>query len=202
MICDNEKCAEAVTVSGRTSVDVDFNHEGHPFLSTYYKILFAFPSPVPISMPIHTPDGVKSALIAAAGLLWATPDAAMNKLRQAVEAFLSAEKIPSTTTKKPRGRVRLSLHCRITRYGETPKGLPLASALLAAKWLGNAGSHDDGSASVTRDDVLLAFQVVEHVLDERYSDRRQKLLQQITAVNKKKGPVRPTRRKTRVKPPF
>jgi len=60
--------------------------------------------------------------------------------------------------------------------------------ILAIKWLGNAGSH--GHAEVTMDDVMDAYELTEHILEEIYEPKLKKLKAIAKKVNKKKGPVK------------
>lgn len=78
----------------------------------------------------------------------------------------------------------LNLHSRI---GLLPaKHSDLRDLLFAIKWLGNAGSHAD--SVVTLDDVMDAYELVDHVLQELYAQRAKKAKALAKLVNKKKGP--------------
>lgn len=63
---------------------------------------------------------------------------------------------------------------------------------MAVKWLGNAGTHD----VLTHEDVLDAFELLDHTLDEVYHDRSKRILRTAKAINRAKGPAkkRPKRR--------
>lgn len=78
----------------------------------------------------------------------------------------------------------LNLHSRINllpeKYGE------LKELLLAIKWLGNAGSHADSPISI--DDVMDAYQLIDHVLQELYVQKGKKAKALAKLINKKKGP--------------
>ncbi len=58
--------------------------------------------------------------------------------------------------------------------------------LFAIKWLGNAGSHSLDEVSF--DDVMDAYELISHVLDELYLSRKKKLSALAKKVNKRKGP--------------
>ena len=58
--------------------------------------------------------------------------------------------------------------------------------LLAAKWLGNSGSH---AGAIERDDVLDAFEMIEFVLENRYGTAKAELMAKVKAVNESKGPA-------------
>lgn len=86
--------------------------------------------------------------------------------------------IPS---KGPNGR-RLTLHSRIEDFAKTDDGN--GTFLSAIKWLGNSGSHPGG---LTREDVLDAFDMIEHVLEDRFTTTKKDLMAKVAAVNAKKG---------------
>ena len=65
----------------------------------------------------------------------------------------------------------------------------LKDLILAIKWLGNAGTHD-GGAKVTLDDVMDAYELTDHILQEVYSPKLAKLHKLAKKVNKQKGPVK------------
>ena len=64
----------------------------------------------------------------------------------------------------------LSLHARIDAFAKTKS--PVGSQLMALKWLGNAGSH---STEVSKDDLLDAFEIMEHSLVEIIDKRSAKV---------------------------
>jgi len=57
--------------------------------------------------------------------------------------------------------------------------------LIAIKWLENAGIH--GHGEVTMDDVMDAYELTEHILEEIYEPKIKKLKAIAKKVNKKKG---------------
>ncbi|RYD83115.1 MAG: DUF4145 domain-containing protein, partial [Verrucomicrobiaceae bacterium] len=82
---------------------------------------------------------------------------------------------------------RMTLHARIEKYGTlAKKNKTNGQVLLAIKWLGNSGSHSGG---LTREDVLMAFDMLELVLTNLYSNTKQEIMRQVKAVNKAKGPM-------------
>lgn len=188
--CDNARCGDVATVHGETGVDPSEHPEDGPQFITLYRTLSVHPSPMPIRIPPETPVEVASALRDAAALLWPDAEAAANKVRQAVERFLTVEGVTGTETTKAGKAQRLHLHGRIEVYGKQPDRAEAAEALLAAKWIGNAGSHSPEDASgMRRDDVLDAMEMMEQVLEDRYVGTRAKLRRKIADVNERKGIV-------------
>lgn len=85
----------------------------------------------------------------------------------------------------------MTLHARIEEYRKKDPGL--GDSLLAVKWLGNAGSH----ATLTRNDVFDALDMVEHVLDEVFTQRAKTVAKLAKKINKARGPARPGRTRRR-----
>ena len=93
-------------------------------------------------------------------------------------------RVPRTTGRiAGRKRSFLTLHARLDRF--KAKNGELGAALMAVKWLGNAASH---SSSLTRDDVLDGFEILEHVLDEPYSQREARVRSLSSEINRRKAP--------------
>ena len=65
----------------------------------------------------------------------------------------------------------LTLHDRITIFQATDS--IVGTQLMALKWLGNAGSHEN---SVLKKDLLDAFEILDHVLVEVFEQRSQKVM--------------------------
>jgi hypothetical protein len=76
----------------------------------------------------------------------------------------------------------LKLHRRVELYEKREP--TLGKHLMAIKWLGNSGSH---VGSVSREDLLDAFEILEHVLDEILRGRSKKIAQLAKKLNKKHG---------------
>jgi hypothetical protein len=86
--------------------------------------------------------------------------------------LLTEQGVRRTTISKRRKREALSLHSRILEY--RAKRPDVAELLLAVKWLGNAGSHP-GTGTVSQEDLLDGFEMLEQVLDEVYRRTRARL---------------------------
>ena len=78
----------------------------------------------------------------------------------------------------------LTLHARLERFAA--KNQQVGEHLLAIKWLGNSGSH---ASELTKHDVMDAFELLEHALEEIYDSKTSRLNTLSASINKKKGPV-------------
>ncbi|MCU1283314.1 MAG: hypothetical protein JWM53_6860 [bacterium] len=151
----------------------------------YYRPLFFTESPHVVAIPEATPDAVTAELVLAFQLFWSDPGSCANHIRSAVERLLTAQRIPQTNgrTAKTGGRRFLTLATRVERFRARHKAL--ADSLDAIRWLGNAGSHAD---TITCDDVLDGFEILEHVLDTLYVKRERRVGALTRAINRRKGP--------------
>ena len=77
----------------------------------------------------------------------------------------------------------LSLHARIDLFRQTNPDL--ADALMAVKWIGNAGSH---SRPIMREDLLDGYELMEHVLDELFVQREKRIARLSRQINRRKRP--------------
>ena len=110
-------------------------------------------------------------------LYFTDPSASLNCARTAIEAVLTNLGID--------GSNKASLHKRIQLLPE--EHAELADLLLAAKWLGNSGSHE--GEQPTTADVQMAYSLLEYVLSEIYEKKTEKLREIAKRVNEKKGPI-------------
>jgi Domain of unknown function (DUF4145) len=188
LVCNNEICQEPVVVSGVGKVDLvrtdDYDYD---YLESFYAN-YVNPSPALIALsPIYPHEVIlelKKSFVAS----WGDYSAAGNHVRASVERLLDHLKEPKTKLVKSGKRERLSLHTRILGLAHRDKDL--SEALLAAKWLGNAGSHSD---DLTQDDVCDALDILESVLDELFVRHKARLKKLVAAINLKKGPAKRSR---------
>ena len=182
--CGSPNCREVVMLVGRTETSEYFDeYEGQSIeealIPTYFE-----PPVMPIQVPRECHEEVCNSVRMAAQLLWANPPAAGNALRTALEALLSHKRIPKKGKDKQGRLVPLSLHSRIDRF--LKKDSRIGEILLAVKWLGNVGSH---SNELTKEDVLDAFELLEHALEEMFLQKTQKLTKLTKQIIERKGPA-------------
>jgi len=184
--CNMPSCAEIAAISGDSPSNFleyqdDYQHIQE--LHNLFVVRSISPPPLPIQIAAGSPDPVKDCISVAASLIWSSADAAGNKLRQALELLLDEASVPAVGSDgKP-----LFLHNRIEEFAKTdPEN---GEILLAAKWIGNSGSHAGG---LTRDDVLDAFDMVEYVLENMFGTTKKNLMAKVAAINAQKGPLKKT----------
>lgn len=185
--CTNDKCKEVVASSGTGMVyyDVVEDEQGYPeqVWGDYFKPKHFQPHLKLIPIPEDAPAEVANALNESFKLFFCSPSAASNHVRASVEAILTDLKVKRYETTKGKRRI-ISLHRRISLLQGKHKDL--YDLFLAVKWLGNAGSHI--GQELTADDVMDAYEIMEHILDEVYENKTAKVKAIAKKVNKRKGP--------------
>lgn len=182
--CSNAACQETAAVAGIKRVEENQIDWDELVRTDRYEITSFTPSPLPFPLRDEYPEDVSALLRLAADIYWPDPEAAANKIRQAVEALLTHRRIPRTVLGGDRKRHRLPLHQRIVRFEEADR--ETAQLLFAVKWLGNAGSHVGGLA---REDVLIGFDMLEHVLERLYVRAGPRLLARAARIIRRRGPA-------------
>lgn len=189
LYCSNDHCREVVasTGTGRVDCDVEYDENGEldQVWSDYFRPKFFEPPLKIIAIPEDCPESVKSSLTESFRQLFSSPSASANSVRIALEHLLNELKIKRYKLVGGKRRI-VSLHERIanipTKYAD------LKDLMLAVKWLGNAGSHDNDGTTI--DDVFDAYEMTEHVLQEIYEPNKKRLKAIAKKVNKKKGPAK------------
>ena len=188
--CSNENCKELVANSGTGEVrDGSYFHEDSgEYCENYnewFRPTFFEPALKIIKIPADCHVSIADPLEESFKLFFASPSAAANCIRIAVEALLTFLKIRRFTVVKEK-RKPTNLHHRIemlpTKYAHVKE------MIFAIKWIGNAGSHT--ISEINLDDVIVAYQLIDHTLNEVYLPKA-KLTALAKKVNRKKGPIAP-----------
>jgi hypothetical protein len=160
--CSNAKCKQKYAISGRGGVTPEVvDDEGSWSWEDFFDPKHCFPALRVIEIPAACPENVVNELEASFELFWINPAACAGRIRVALEHLMNHMGVPKRRKKKDGSFHELSLHGRIEAFAGKDK--TSGSHLMALKWLGNAGSHEGG---VKADDLLDAFEVLEHVLQE------------------------------------
>lgn len=170
MRCDAPGCGETGTVAGNRN---DFRfwipEEDRWETSTSYEILSAIPSPLPFKIQPKVPSQVAAKIREAATLFWTDQKAAASRAREVIEAILTHFNIPERTDK---GRpMRLDDRIKLFRESDD-KWDEQVELFHAAKLIGNLATHD----TVSRDEVLDAFEMLEAVIEDVFVGTRRNIL--------------------------
>jgi hypothetical protein len=187
--CNNSNCKEPIACSGTGSVEfIEFEDEEYGSGQSpedRFNPKFFLPALTLMDIPDDCKASVAIHLNESFALFFNDPGAALNAARAAVEALLTDLGVKRFVVIKGKKRRPINLHQRILSL--PAKYQHLADLMLAAKWLGNAGSHD--SDAPTQADVRVMYDLLEHVLSEIYEEKGKKLKAIAKKVNKKKGPA-------------
>jgi hypothetical protein len=186
-LCSNKKCKEVVTCVGDGSVEVfeDFDNNEYPsvtYQDGFFPKYFSHPLDV-FPIPAKCPADIRNEVEKSFQIFMADPGAASNHIRSAIEQLMNYLKVKHFDRKNGK-LLELSLHRRILNYGTKKKAL--ADNLLAIKWLGNAGSHPGG---ITTDDILDAYDIFEHVLQQLFDPTHKDIEVMVKGINRNKGPL-------------
>jgi hypothetical protein len=181
--CSNLECQECVSLIGDSAYEETFSPEDYS--GRNYRPLYFHPSLHLFELPEAVPAVIKEQMIKSFSKFFSDYSGAANSLRVSLELLMNEKKINKTKIQNGK-RVKLPLHKRIELFGQV---LPeLKTYLIAAKWIGNAGSH---YSEITREDLLDGYELMEHAIDELYIKpaRLKKLKKKASDINKKKKPL-------------
>lgn len=188
LVCSNEDCNEVVVNTGTGYVETEitgFNEHGEIEKDVeYFRPKYFQPSLKIIQIPQKCSQKLANSLNESFKLFFSSPSSASNNLRIALEELLTALKVKRFTVSNGK-RKPIILHRRIENLPD--KYSDFKEMILAIKWLGNAGSHSHDE--ITTDDILDAYELLEHVLNEIYQPTTKRLQAIARKVNKKKGPA-------------
>lgn len=184
--CSQPNCEQEVVVSGVGGVEQWETYDPEAGPETVYSDYFApkYLSPMPdvFEIPKKCPNDTKEHLRAGFKLFLSDQSAAANRIRVAVETLLDHLSIPRKRKEANNKFSDLSLHKRIEIFMKDEPSLGVQ--LMALKWLGNTASHEAG---VTRDDLLDAFEILEHILAEVIEKRSDRVTELARKLTKKHG---------------
>ncbi|MFJ4932112.1 DUF4145 domain-containing protein [Streptomyces sp. NPDC088736] len=182
LACRKETC-DRVRVVGELTVDYaglqDVQYEQNLMPTMFFPAL-----PLLESRELCASE-VGERVDAAAKILWLDPNAAANRIRSAVEALMDAQGVISTKPNRTGKAVNLSLDNRIATFkAEQPQHADAADLLLAVKWIGNVGSHED----VLRvRDVLEGVEFLDQALFLIYDTNPDEMKKRASEVTARRG---------------
>jgi hypothetical protein len=169
--CTNSKCEQQCAIAGEGGVEPAYDPEdGSTTWADYFAPKYLFPMPDVIRVPAKCPDNVAACLRHSFAAMWNDHKGAANHLRSAIEQLLDQLGVQRRRKTKNGTFMDLSLHARIDIYR---RSRPASGAsLMALKWVGNAGSH---GSHVTLTDILDAYEIFEHTLEEVVEERSKRV---------------------------
>lgn len=182
--CSHPSCSQEVAVCGIGGVEqwqtTDPEGEVQIVYDEYFVPRLLWPMPDIFDIPAKCPDEVKHHLRAGFRLFFSDQSAAANRIRVALESLLDHVGVPRKRKDQNNKFSDLALHGRIELFQKDQPSL--GSQLMALKWLGNTASHE---GNIGRDDLLDAFEILEHVLDELIGQRSARVAELARKLTKK-----------------
>ncbi|RAW01101.1 DUF4145 domain-containing protein [Pseudochryseolinea flava] len=191
-------CKEVIAITGVAS-DGDYTNKiGDNEYETIEYISYSPRHFIPalhlFEIPKACPKEIRNEIIKAFGYYFGDTSACANRIRVALEFILTDQGVQKTVVNIKRKRESIKLHARIEMFKKDDKSFSKTrSKLLAIKWIGNDGSHV--GKTLTQNDILTAFDLLEYVLENLYGDREKRLTKVASDVNKKRGIVAKRKRK-------
>lgn len=186
MRCNRPECKEVVSVQGESQLWEDWDRNGPVGYYGAYKPSSFSPAPPLIKLPEQCPEPIAKEVRVAFRLFWVDPPSCLNRIRVCVEMLLTELGVKQFDPPSNGKRRRLNLHERIEELRKKKPALgPLCDKLLAVKYLGNAGSHP---GEIEADSVFDGFDILEHILHERFENRESVIAKMSREINRKKGP--------------
>ena len=167
--CDREQCRESIAACGEiktiSTIENDPNYGPYDNVVLYFFPKMFHPTIELFDIPKDTPKQVKSEIRKSFSLFWANPSACGNSLRKSIERILD----------QIEGASRQTLHKRIENLDHSNQALK--DFLMAAKWIGNDGSHDE--IDLEHIDVIIGFKFIEKCLEELFGEKTEPDLNEI-----------------------
>lgn len=180
--CQHPTCKQKFSICGTGGVGAEQDEEGNVEWGDYFDPQHCFPTLRLIKVPEKCPDDIKAELDAAFALYWSHPAASAGRIRVALELLLNHQGVPKRK-RSGRGKCQeLWLHARLDLFAKANP--TTGSQLMALKSLGNTGAHE---GSITKSDLLDAFEVLEHSLDEIIDQRSKRVAALAKSLTKKHG---------------
>lgn len=154
LICS--ECGESIMISGRAEIPKEVSNKPTQYSTRIYPEYFSPPLNF-FFLDKRYPLSVRQNFIRSFSLTLNDVASASNAMRQGIESLLDELFIPRENERNK----RLTLSDRLDRFGETYA--ECAEMLEGVRILGNEGSH---TGKVIREDLIQAFEVIDHVLEE------------------------------------
>lgn len=178
------RCNDTVSCAGTGLVDradyYDENGEHQTDYADEFYPSYFHPALQLMDMPTDCPREVIGHLQTSFSMFFANPAAALNSARIAIEALMDHFQV---ITEWPESGRRMDLHPRIERM--PAQHAKVREHLLAAKWLGNAGSHHGEMPE--RKDVIDVYDVLEFALHAIFDRTEERVRLTVERINRDRG---------------
>jgi len=179
--CRHQSCKQQFAIAGVGGLSPEQTEEGYEW-EEYFSPMLSRPMPDMFDFPARCSEDVKEELRAAFAIFWSHQAACAGRIRVALECLMNHLGVQKRKKDKKGKYSDLSLHARIDVFAKNEP--TIGPQLMALKWLGNAGSHN---REVRKDDLLDAFEIMEHALVEIIDRRSAKVAALAKKLTKKHG---------------
>lgn len=179
--CRQPSCKQQFAIAGTGGVAPVQTEDGYEWEECFSPMVCS-PMPDMFGFPAKCPEDVKEELRAAFAIFWSRQAACAGRIRVALECLMNHLGVPKRKKDKNGKYLDLSLHARIDAFAKNEP--TIGPQLMALKWLGNAGSHN---REIRKDDLLDAFEIMEHTLLEIIDRRSAKVAALAKKLTKKHG---------------
>ena len=180
--CRHPACKQRFAIAGTGGVETDQDENGAIGWANYFSPKACYPMPDMFEFPAKCPDDVKGELRAAFAMFWAHRRACAGRVRVALEYLMNHLGVPKRRKNKNGKYFDLTLHARIDTFAANDS--TIGPQLMALKWLGNAGNH---TGEVNQEDLLDAFEIIEHALGEIIDKRSARVARLAKKLMKRHG---------------
>ncbi len=170
-----ESCQEPAVLYGLIAEDLDlvnYKTEQKEAYEPLYNIEGISLSLLPIQISSDTPDDVVRHIRSAARHMFGDIPACANYLRKAVEAIMEDAGVSG-------GNQHQKIESFKKKYEDE------GELLMAAKWIGNDGSHMHDN--LDKEDVIECFESLEEVIRSLYNSKRKKRIERARKRNLRNG---------------
>lgn len=176
--CERSSCMAVVAASGTGYVcetPGEAREQGERAFFELYQVRSFTPPLTAFNIPGQCPANVAQSLTYSFSLFLCAPGAAANAIRIALEELMDALGVTE----------QRSLHRRIASLPQQYRDYH--DALMAIKFLGNAGSHE--LDRVTATDIEQAYTIIEFVLRKIYAGSTESVRQLVARIDERFRPV-------------
>lgn len=165
--CSRPSCEEVVACSGVGGTERSWDRESEDNLYDWFLPKSFSPALHPIEITEKCAEEISEPLRASFSVYLTQPGSAANLIRIAVERMMTAIGVPELNHENK----RITLHHRLERL--EGQYAPYKNALMAIKFLGNAGSHTYDEVKI--EDIETAFEIMDFVVTDLFSGRKESI---------------------------
>lgn len=189
--CASGNCGDIVAVSGEVKYEPSYDEDNDWSYEAVLQPKSMFPPPPMIALPAELPESIESELKLAFQFFWADYGACATKIRTSVERLMDHFKVAKVRIvkdpKKPKapGKLRpLDLGTRIDKFISATGNVVHKEHLHALRVIGNLGTHNN---VLTRTEMLEAFEVYEHALEELVGKKSTQIAKLAKKLSQRRG---------------